>query len=124
MTIDSTFRWNPETGAYERGTVAPFIVAAQTKQLWDAARDRGILVTRVIPAGAGTTDWAAHEWYAITYTRQPDGSFSERRYRLPNGPAGYNRLWYSSAMGSAAIAPDGSLLLPRRTIGVPQPGIT
>ena len=123
-TIDSTFRWNPETGAYERGTVAPFTVAGPQRQLWDAAHDRSILVTRIIPAGAGTTDWAAHEWYAITYTRQPGGGFSERRYRLPNGPAGYNRLWYSSTMGSAAIAPDGSVLLPRRTLGVAQPGIT
>ncbi len=122
LTVDSSFRWNPTTQAYEYGTVAPFTLALAGRQIWDAARDRSLIIGRIIPAGAGATDWAAHEWYVFAYERQGDGSFSERRYRLPNAPAGYNRQWYGT-INNATVAADGSLLVPRRNIGAPQAGV-
>jgi len=121
--IDSMLRWNPETEAYEQSTFAPFTVASVGRALWDRHRQRWLKVVRVVPAGAGSTDYAAHEWYVFAYERVGGGSFSERRYRLPDAPVGWNRSWYNAVMNSAAVAADGSILLPRTSLTA-QAGIT
>jgi hypothetical protein len=123
LTVDRTLRWNTTTKAYETATITPFAVVANGL-LWDAARDRAIGVVKVVPSGASSTDYAAHEWYVATYTRQSDGGIVERRYRLPDGPSGWNRRWYDTTMTGAAIAADGSLVLPRGPLGIAQTGVT
>lgn len=122
-TVDSTLSWDPDTKTYTQSAIAPFQVIGRPL-LWDDARDRAIKVQRVVPTGAASNDYEAHEWYVATYTRQQDGSFSERRYRLPSAPTGWNQSWYNAQMANAAVAADGSILVPRPSTLPTQASVT
>ncbi len=122
-TVDSTLSWDPDTKAYAQGSITPFQVIGRPL-LWDDARDRAVKVQRVVPAGAVSNNYEAHEWHVATYTRQPDSSFVERRYRLPNAPTGWNQSWYNAQLANAAVAADGSIVLPRPSTLPTQAGVT
>lgn len=130
--IDRTLRWDVDAKAYvEAPLAAPFTVFAPVGMLWDTPRDRAIGITLVVPDGVSATDYEAQQWWLATYTRQSDGSFAEQRYRLPNGPAGWNQNWYvppaatnTAAIPPVAVAPDGSIILTRSAVQSPQAGVT
>jgi hypothetical protein len=116
-TVDAAMRWDAATQQYAQETLAaPFTLTTGTPQsvstrlLWDATNQRAIGVKRVDPS----TNLDESQWFLVTYTRQPDGSFVEGQVPLPAGPAGWNAGWYRQiGRGGAAIAADGSVILPR-----------
>lgn len=123
-TIDSSFRWNPETENYETGSITP-IEVPHGNSLWDAKGERWLRISRVVPAGIEASNYEAHEWWLSAYELSDAGdSIEETRYRLPNAPTGWNESWYNKTMASAAGAADGSIILPRTGPFIPQAGVT
>jgi hypothetical protein len=119
--VDRALRWDAGTGSYQVTPIAPFTIKGRAGGLlWDDAHQRAYSFQRVVPVGAANNAYDLHEWYLRTYTRTetPDGaagtavSFVEDSYLLPSAPTGFNRVWYSIYSGVAALAPDGSIVMP------------
>lgn len=129
-TIDSTLRWDAGTETYVQAPLpTPFTVLAP-RMYWDETHDRAIAIKRVVPTGAAAGDFEAHQWWLATYTRQANGTFVERRYRLPNGPTGWNESWYMTSSYQQlappiGVAADGSIILSATDEFLfPQDGVT
>lgn len=120
--VNFSLRWDDAAERYVAGS-ATVPLLGRPGAFWDPVGERAINIERRVPDGVDPTVRAydLHEWYLHTYTEQAGGQWATRSFPLPSGPTGLNQSWYRDSFGeaftAAAVATDGSIVLPRNTIG-------